>query len=120
MVSCTESRPGSVTTLRRAKAVVCRASAPRQMGRNARFMSVAPRFVVALDVQAVEREGDRFLRFLRQGQAVLDGERVLPVECIRGFHHPPVTGNMFDDDQLRRCFLEILNLDLVLRSEERT
>src|ERR1700675_3614190 len=97
MVSCTESRPGSVTTLRRAKAVVCRASAARHTGRNARFMLVAPRLIVALDVQAVERKSDRLLRRLGQGEMTFDGESVLPIIRIRGFRHFPVAGDVFDD-----------------------
>src|SRR5580704_12600310 len=114
MVSCAESRPGSVTTLRRAKAGVCKASAARQMGRNARFMLVAPRFIVALDVQAVQRERDRFLRVLGQSKVILDGKRVLTVVRIRGLRHLPVTGNMFDNNQVRWRLLEVFDLDLVL------
>src|SRR5437868_6540073 len=114
----------------RAKAVFCRASAPlantaNNGGRSARptvdlyeivmsGSSVDSRFIVALHVQAVQRERHGFLRFFRQREMVLDGERILLVILVRAFPDLPTAGDVFDNDQLGGRFFEVFDLDLVL------
>src|SRR5438552_17645336 len=109
MVSCTVSRPGSVTTLMRAKAQGANKSRQRNV-----FMSEARRFV-ALDVEAVVAEGDDGLlvagRLLRQREVILDRERVLLLKFVRAFRQLPVAGNVFDDNEIDGVLLEVLDLD---------
>src|SRR5512133_2534176 len=104
MVNCTESRPGSVTTLMRAWAVAAsRHKTPTERPSAGRKKLVSRRFI-ALHVEPIEIERHRgFLGavgFRRQGEVVFKREGILLLELffVRVFNHLPVTGEMLNDN----------------------